>query len=74
MDDRLPLVPHDALVLRIPELARVLRCSEQAARRLVERQVIPARRLNGRIVVLIEELEIYLRTLPRAGRLWDGRL
>lgn len=51
------------LVYRIPDLARLLGCSELAARRMVERGLIPSRRLGRRVIVLSEELEAHLRSL-----------
>jgi len=58
--------PRDplGLALRIPELAQLLGCTKVAARRMIERRLIPARRLGRRVVVLRDELETYLRNLP----------
>ncbi len=52
------------MVFRIPDLARVLGITEIAARRMVERGEIPARRWGSRIIVLREELEEHIRRLP----------
>ena len=54
----------ERLALRIPDLARVLGISEIAARRLVERGDVPSRRMGRRVVILREELEAHLRSLP----------
>lgn len=52
-------------LLRIPEVARLLGITELAARRMIERGTIPARRLGvRRIVVLRDELEAVLKSLP----------
>jgi len=58
------LVESERLILRIPDLARVLGVTEIAARRMVERGEVPARRWGTRIVILREELEDHLRRLP----------
>ncbi len=55
---------QDRLALRIPDLARLLGCSELAARRLVDRKEIPSRRLGRRIILFRDEVEDYLRKLP----------
>jgi excisionase family DNA binding protein len=52
------------LVFRIHDLARALGCSELAARRMVERGEVPARRWGRRIVILADELREHLRRLP----------
>ena len=57
-------VEHDRLIYRVHDLARILGTSELAARRMVERGEIPARRWGVRIVILREELEEHLRRLP----------
>jgi excisionase family DNA binding protein len=58
------LVEPEPLVLRIPDLARVLGVSEVAARRMVERGEVPARKWGARIVVLRDELLEHLHRLP----------
>jgi len=58
------LVEPEPLVLRIPDLARVLGVSELAARRMVERGAVPARKWGTRIVVLRDELLEHLHRLP----------
>ena len=55
------------LAYRVPDVARLLGCSEAAARRMIERGEIPSRRLGRRVVVLPEELEAYLRSLKPPG-------
>jgi hypothetical protein len=50
-------------VYNIPEVARVLGRTEAATRHLIARNLIPARRLGGRIIVLADELEEHLRSL-----------
>ena len=55
------------LLLRVPDLARLLGCSESAARNLIARQAIPSRRLGRRVVILRRELEACLETLERPG-------
>ena len=57
----------ERLLYRIPDVAELLGCSETAARRMIERGHIPARRLGRRIVVLPDELEQYLKSLPKTG-------
>ena len=55
----------DSLILRVRDLPAMLGCSELAARRMIERGQLPARRLGRRIIILREEVEIFLRRLPR---------
>jgi hypothetical protein len=57
--------PQTPLAYRISGLARVLDCSPHAARRMVERGLIPSRRLGRRVIVLADELEAYLKSLPQ---------
>jgi excisionase family DNA binding protein len=47
------------------ELAQCLGCTEIAVRRRIENGEIPARRWGRRIVLLREECEAFIRTLPR---------
>ena len=56
----------EQLIYRVPDVARLLGCSEAAARRMIERGDIPSRRLGRRVVVMPEELEAHLRSLRRA--------
>jgi hypothetical protein len=58
----------EARVLDIPELAKQLGRTPVAARRLVERGVVPSRRLGGRVVILVDELEAFLKALPSGAR------
>ena len=52
------------LVYRVPDVARLLGCSEAAARRMIERGEIPSRRLGRQDYDPPDELEEYLRSLP----------
>lgn len=42
-------------------------CSEKTMRGLIERRLIPFRRLSGRIILIREELETFLLTLDGCG-------
>ena len=53
-------------VLTVKEVAEMLKLSEHTIRMKVYRSQLPARRLGGRIVFLKDELEAYLRNLPKA--------
>ena len=57
----------EQLIYRVPDVARLLGCSEAAARRMIEKGDIPSRRLGRRVVVIPEELETFLKTLRQAG-------
>ena len=57
----------EQLIYRVPDVARLLGCSEAAARRMIERGDIPSRRLGRRVVVIPQELEAYLKALRQAG-------
>ncbi len=60
-------MPHaleDPAVLRIPDVAKILNTTELNCRRMIDRGQVPARRLGRRIVILREELDRYLRSLP----------
>jgi excisionase family DNA binding protein len=54
----------ERLTYRVPDLARLLGCSELAARRMVDRGQVPARRWGRRIVILADELHARLQELP----------
>ena len=54
-------------VLSIPDVARRLGRTEVATRRAIERGQIPARRWGRRIIILADELDAYLRALPRVA-------
>lgn len=56
------------LIYRIPDLARLLGCSELAVRRMVERGELPSRRWGRRVVVLRNELEAHLQSLRQPVR------
>ena len=56
------------LVLRLPDVARALACSEQAARKLLQRGRIPSRRLGRSVIVLADELQAYLASLEPAAK------
>ncbi len=56
--------PGEPLVYRVPEVARRLGTTDAAVRRMIERGILPSRRLGRRVVVVPEELEAYLRSLP----------
>jgi excisionase family DNA binding protein len=57
-----------AVVLSVADLAAEIGKSELAARRMIERGQIPARRMGDRIVILRSDLEEFLGALP-----WDRR-
>jgi hypothetical protein len=56
------------LAYRVPGVVRALDCTEHVARRMIERGVIPSRRLGRRVIVLAAELETYLMSLPQSGQ------
>jgi len=56
------------LAYRVDEAARSLGLSEQTLYRKIQDGKIPARKWDGRIMVLREDLEEALRTLPPARR------
>lgn len=51
-------------ILYVSDAASYLNCSQKAIRSKVERQIIPYRRLGGRICFLRSELEEFISTLP----------
>jgi len=57
----------DQLSFNIPEVARLIGRTEIATRRLIERGDLPARRWGRRVVVLADDLETFIRNLPRFG-------
>ena len=57
----------DPLILRIPDVARRLGLPADSVRHLVQSGALPARKLGGRVVVLPDELEAFLKSLPRRG-------
>ncbi len=54
-------------VLRVDDLAELLKCSTAAVRRLIQKGRIPSRRLGTSVIVLQDELEQCLRLLPQSG-------
>jgi excisionase family DNA binding protein len=52
-------------ILTVPEVARILGRTELSTRRAIERGVIPARKLGTRVVILVDELDEFLRALPK---------
>lgn len=52
-------------ILDIPQVARIINRTELATRRAIERGQIPARLWGGRVVVLADELDQFIRLLPR---------
>ena len=58
--------PHviNGLALGVPEAAQFYGGTVKQTRGLIERQMIPFRRLGGRIIFLRSELEEWLATLP----------
>jgi excisionase family DNA binding protein len=56
-----------AMILYVTEAAHFLSCSEKAVRQRVARQLIPFRKLGGRVIFLRDELETFLRDLPGIG-------
>jgi len=57
-------IAHDPRILRIPDLARLLNCTELAARRMVERGEVPSRKWGRRVVILVDDLKTHLKGLP----------
>lgn len=51
-------------LLYVADAARLLACSEKAVRAKVARQILPHRRLGGRVFFLRAELEQFLHDLP----------
>jgi hypothetical protein len=52
------------LLYNVREVARLLGRTPRATHRLIQKGLIPARRLGGRFVVLPEELQASLNNLP----------
>lgn len=52
------------LTLTVPEAADLLGITERAAWQRIYRGLLPHRRCGKRVVILREELEEYLRSLP----------
>ena len=53
------------LALTIPEVAKRLGKTEPATRRAIEHGQLPARHWGRRVIVLADELEQFLRGLPK---------
>ncbi len=56
--------PTQPLVYHVSDVARLLGWKVSSARRLLEQGVIPSRRLGRKLVVLPEEFEAHLKSLP----------
>jgi excisionase family DNA binding protein len=57
----------EPLVYHVSDVARLLGCKVSTARRLLQRGVIPSRRLGRKLVVLPDELETHLNNLPNGN-------
>jgi hypothetical protein len=55
---------EERVLFYIPELAKQFGSTTVAVRRLVERGVLPSRRLGKRLVILAAELDEFLKALP----------
>ena len=55
----------EKVIFKIKEVAELLGDTPQAIRMRVYRGQLPARKLGGKIVFLKEELEEFLRSLPK---------
>jgi excisionase family DNA binding protein len=55
---------HNQKIFSIPEVAKAVGRSLPATRQAIERGQLPARRWGRRVVVLSNELDDFLRTLP----------
>jgi excisionase family DNA binding protein len=60
--------PAHTPIYRVPEVARLLGCTEASVRHMIARGQLPARRQGGRVFVLAEDLREYLRALPARRR------
>ena len=54
----------EPLILRVPDLCRLLRWNEGQLYMAVRRGQIPARKMGRRVVFLRREIETYLMSLP----------
>jgi excisionase family DNA binding protein len=50
--------------LSVSEVARILGRSDHSTRRAINRGQIPSRKMGNRVVVLSDELDAFLRSLP----------
>ena len=57
----------EPLIYHISDVARLLGCKVSSARRVLEQGVIPSRRLGRKLVVLPDELERHLKSLPNGN-------
>jgi excisionase family DNA binding protein len=64
----MPDPQQSLLALRVPAVARALGCSEANVRRMIYKGQIPARRLGGRVIVLVAEFHAYLQSLAPAAK------
>jgi excisionase family DNA binding protein len=55
------------LLYNVREVARLLGRTPRATRRLIQKGLIPARRLGVRYVVLPDELKAHLKSLRKPG-------
>jgi len=55
----------EQFVLRVPDVARFLGTTDENARKMIQRGQIPSRRMGKRVIVLKDELEVYLKKLPK---------
>jgi len=55
----------EQLMLRVPDVARLLGCTDEAARQMIKRGEIPSRRMGRRVIVLKSELEALLKKLVK---------
>jgi excisionase family DNA binding protein len=68
MQNAAPSPAHpQRLFFSVPEVAQRIGRSELATRRAIERGHLPARRWGRRVVVLADDLETFVRALPRLG-------
>jgi len=52
------------MIYHVNDVARILGCKPATIRRLLMRGLLPFRRLGSKYIVLRDELEAYLRSLP----------
>jgi excisionase family DNA binding protein len=59
------MTSDEPLIYRVPEVARLLGCTEAVVRQMIARRQIPSRRLGRRVVVLADELRAHMQSLER---------
>ena len=59
-----PAPSNGPALLDVRQAATVLGLTEKAVRRMIERRILPHRRIRRRVVVLRNELEQWLDALP----------